>query len=288
LGAVASAAVGATGAPVRGMFAAQAAVLLVAAALAGIVRGPRPDPGLGAAPGAAGNGTRRPDPGLRVLAAAVAPATALVFQAFSGLALLLDDSAYRAMVLVNALVLVAAQPVVMALARRVRAGPLLATATGVLGAGMALHAAGAPLLVAVPLWTLAELVVIVVPSAVVAGLAPHGRTGTYVGAFQAVQGGVAALATFGGPLVAAAAPGAFAAAALALGAAGAAALLLTRRLLQAGLDQPVDCPCGAVLCRCGGSDATCVGPAPFLTHLGRAATTGGGRPDVASAGSPPS
>jgi hypothetical protein len=49
--------------------------------------------------------------------------------------------------------------------------------------------------------------------------------------------------------------------------------MLTRRLTQAGLDHPVDCPCGAVLCRCGGTDRTCVGPAP-IGEPGRQAAGG--------------
>lgn len=273
LGAVVSATVGAAGAPVRVLIAAQGVLLVLTAVLARILpsedTGSRetddhPEPGV-LTPRLA----RVPDPGLWLLALAVAPATALMFQAFSGLAILLSPADYRLMVLVNALVLVAGQPLVAWVARRVPAGPLLAVAGLGLAAGLALHTTGSPVFVATPVWTLAELVVIVVPSAVVAGIAPHRRTGTYIGTFQAVQGGAAATASFAGPVAAAASPAVFAAGCLVLAALGGAALLGLRRLVQTGLDQPVDCSCGAVLCRCGGIDMTCVGPAPLILHAAR-------------------
>lgn len=163
------------------------------------------------------------------------------------------------MVLVNALVLVAGQPLVAWAARRIPAGPLLAVAGLGLAAGLTLHATGSPVLVATTVWTLAELVVIVVPSAVVAGIAPHRRTGAYIGTFQAVQGGAAAAASFAGPVIATASPAVFAVSCLVLAALGGVALLGLRQLVQTGLDQPVDCSCGTVLCRCGGIDMTCVG-----------------------------
>lgn len=110
---------------------------------------------------------------------------------------------------------------------------------------------------------------IVVPAAVVAGVAPHRSTGVYIGTFQAVQGGAAAAASFAGPVIAAASPPVFALSCLALAALGGVALIAVRQLVQAGLDQPVDCSCGAVLCRCGGIDMTCVGPAPLILHAAR-------------------
>lgn len=222
-------------------------------------------------PGSVTTSAGRSRSGIVVARGGDRPATALMFQAFSGLALLLEDTEYRAMVLVNAVVLVCGQPAVMALARRMSAGLLLALATAGLAVGMAMHAAGVPIPVAAPVWTLGELVMITVPSAVVAGLAPHTKAGTYVGTFQALQGEVAAAGTYAGPVVVAADAGAFAVGCLLLGASGAAGLIMTRRFAQAGLDQPVDCPCGAVLCRCGGTDTTCIGPAPFLLHAGRPA-----------------
>lgn len=170
------------------------------------------------------------------------------------------------MVLVNAVVMVLGQPVTAWVARRVAAGPLLALAGIGLAAGMVMHAAGVPVLLAVPVWTVAELIVIVVPSAVVAGIAPHRRAGLYVGTFQAVQGAVAAAASYAGPVTAAVSPTVFAIACLALAVVGALTLTTARTLVQDGLDQPVDCPCGAVLCRCGGIDMTCAGPAPLILH----------------------
>lgn len=275
LGAVISAAVGAAGAPVRAMIAAQAVMLLAAALLARILPAAGPSTPERLAPAAGVPMVLRarvrhvPDAGLWLVALAVAPATMLMFQAFSGLAVLLAPADYRLMVLANAVVLVAGQPIVAAAIRRIPAGIALAVAGVALALGLALHAWGAPVLVAVPLWTLAELVVIVVPSAVVAGLAPHHSAGSYVGGFQAVQGAVAAAATYLGPVTAAVSPTAFALAGLALAATGATALTALRRLVQTGLDQPVDCPCGAALCRCGGLDMTCVGPAPLIVHAAR-------------------
>lgn len=58
----------------------------------------------------------------------------------------------------------------------------------------------------------------------------------------------------------------FATTALLTGLLGALAVTGIRRLVQTGLDQPVDCPYGAMLCRCGGVDMTCAGPAPLLRH----------------------
>lgn len=277
LGAVASASVGATGAPVHLLIAAQGGLLVLTAVLARILPDDNTHRGDHGGTGDDGRDpatvtprpARVPDAGLWLLALAVAPATALMFQAFSGLAILLPPADYRLMVLVNALVLVAGQPLVAWTARRVPAGPLLAVAGLGLAAGLALHAVGMPVLVATPVWTLAELVVIVVPSAVVAGIAPHRRTGTYIGTFQAVQGGAAAAASFAGPVAAAASPLVFALGCLLLAALGGVALLALRRLVQTGLDQPVDCSCGAVLCRCGGIDMTCVGPAPLILHAAR-------------------
>ncbi len=274
LGAVASATVGALGAPVHTMIAAQAATLAATALLARVLPPGYPQRDASDAGGRTPMVLRPrlqhvPDAGLWLVALAVAPATMLMFQAFSGLAVLLTPADYRLIVLLNAVVLVTGQPLVAAATRRIPAGIALAGAGVALALGLAMHAWGAPVLAAVPLWTLAELVIIVVPSAVVAGLAPHRTAGTYVGTFQAVQGAVAAAATYLGLITAAASPTAFAIAALALAALGAVALTAVRHLVQTGLDQPVDCPCGAVLCRCGGLDMTCVGPAPLIIHAAR-------------------
>lgn len=111
---------------------------LVAAAGALSVRLPvdrsRGGGGPGQRPAGMARSARRP---FWLVIVAVAPATALMFQAFSGLAVALPESQYRTVVLVNAVVLVLGQGLTGALVRRVPAAVALAGATLLLGAGIA-------------------------------------------------------------------------------------------------------------------------------------------------------
>ncbi len=277
-GAVLSAAAGALGGPIRVLLAVQAVGMGLGLALSVRLRGidgPRRGAGRGRRPrlrwrstaGRAGDPVGG-SPGLWLLVAAVAPTTVLMFQAFSGLAVLLTTAQYRIMVLVNAVVLVAAQPVVGWALRRVSAAVSLGAASVGLGVGLALQALNPAVVALTAVWTVAELVVIIVPSAVVAGLAPHPRLGGYVGWFQAAQGGVAAAAMYAGPVLAGSNRAGFAAACVVLAVLGLAGAAAARGPLHAAMRQPVDCPCGALLCGCDGAHHACASPTPVLVHAG--------------------
>jgi hypothetical protein len=268
-GSLASAAVGAAGAPVRAMIAAQAAATGVGLLLSTTLpRAPGADATV-AQPGMtvrAASAVRRERLAFWLVVAAVVPATALMFQAFSGLAVVFSVAQYRWMVLVNAAVLVLAQPAVAWILRRVSAVNALAVAGAGLGVGMALQARYPHAVALTLMWTLAELVVIIVPSAVVSGLAPRARVGSYVGRFQAVQGMVAAAATYLGPVLVARSSTLFAIACLLMGGAGAVAALGVRSPVGAAMRQPLECPCGALLCGCDATHHACATPTTVLVH----------------------
>lgn len=277
VGAIGSGAAVAAGLPIRWAFAAQG-VLLIAAA---IVAQTLPRAGRAAhAMRARGAIERR----LWFVAAAFAPATIIMFQAFSGLAVVLDGDEYRTMVLVNAFVLVTASPLLGPLASRFSGGALLSASTFGLGAGIGAAIALGEAIVTTLAWTLAELVVISLAPAVVAGIAPHALVGRHQAAFQVFQGAVAALAMLVGPLVGEASPMALALSIVVLGVGGAAALLATSNTLGAALAQPVACPCGALRCRCDASHRACASPSPVLVHAWSSNASAGGAPERARPG----
>jgi hypothetical protein len=275
VGAMLSAAVGAVGGRVRVMFAVQAGMTALAAALSLRLRNwertAATTGGSDAPPGSARSGRGA----FWLVIAAVAPATALMFQAFSGLAVALPESQYRMMVLINAAVLVLGQGLTGWLVRRVPAAVALAAATVALGLGVSAQAALPYAGVATVVWTLGELVVITVPSAVVAGLAPHAQVGRYVGWFQAAQGTVATGAVYVGPLIAGRSPAAFAALCLALVGLGLVGLAAARQWVGSAMRQPVSCPCGALLCVCDHSHLGCASPTPVIVHTAAPAEPAG-------------
>jgi hypothetical protein len=273
VGALVSAAVGAAGAPVRPMIAAQAAAVGVGLLLSTTLRRPAAEVAA-ARPGMtvrAPSAVRRERLAFWLVVVAVVPATALMFQAFSGLAVVFSAAQYRSMVLVNAAVLVFAQPAVGWVLRRVSAAGALAVACAGLGVGMAVQARYPQAAALTVVWSLAELVVIIVPSAVVSGLAPRARVGGYVGRFQAVQGVAAAAATYLGPVLAARSATSFTVACLLTGTAGAIAALAVRFAVGAAMRHPVACPCGALLCACDATHHACATPTTVLVHAAASA-----------------
>ncbi len=172
-----------------------------------------------------------------------------MFQAFSGLAQIFDDGDYRTMILVNALVLVAFPPLLWSIAAHVNALHAIVTAGTLQGVGIAAAALTTDPLLSTLAWSAGEATLIAIIPAIVAGIAPHAAAGRYRAAFATVQGAAAAIATFGGPLIARASSEGFAATSLILTAAGVAAIIARRRFIAVGLKQPVACPCGALL-RC--------------------------------------
>jgi hypothetical protein len=276
MGALASAAVGAAGAPVRVMISAQAAAMGIGLLLSTTLRRPVADTAVGHAGMTVRtvSAVRRERLVFWLFVAAVAPATALMFQAFSGLAVVFSGGQYRSMVLVNAAVLVLAQPAVGWVLRRVSAAGALAVACAGLGVGMAFQARHPQAVALTLVWTLAELVVIIVPSAVVSGLAPRARVGGYVGTFQAVQGTVAAAATYVGPILVARSTTSFTIACLVTGVAGALAALAVRLAMGAAMRHPVACPCGALLCACDASHHACAAPTTVMVHAAASVSAG--------------
>src|SRR4051794_10543948 len=107
---------------------------------------------------------------------------------------------------------------------------------------------------------------IAVIPAVVAGIAPHAAAGSYRAAFATAQGAAAAVATFTGPLVARSSVGAFALGCVLLTGAGVTAIAAHARFIEAGLRQPVACPCGALLCSCDADHIACAYPTPIVVH----------------------
>jgi MFS family permease len=257
-GALASGLAALLGLNLRAAFALQGLLCLTAAVMTAALPRRASDPRSGERP--------RVDRNLIVVALACAPATFVMFQAFSGLAVVYDEGPYRAMVFINAGVLVFGQPVVRRMADRVGAGNLLAGATLMLGAGVGSAALAQDVVATTVMWSLAELAVISVSAGVVAGLAPHRQMGRYQATFQIIQGLVATLAMFAGPLLAGASEDRFAFLCLALGVLGALGLRASSALLGEAMAQPVACPCGARLCRCDAGHLSCNNPSPVMVH----------------------
>ena len=201
-----------------------------------------------------------------VLAIAYAPLTMVMFQAFSGLAQIFDDTDYRTMVLVNAVVLVAFPPLLWSVATRVDGVHAIAAAGTVQGVGIAAAAITTDPLLSTIVWSAGEATLIAIIPAVVAGIAPHAAAGHYRAAFATVQGAAAAVATFGGPLVARWSVDGFAVASLMLTAAGVTAVVARRGVIAVGLKQPVACPCGALLCSCDAAHIACAFPSAVVVH----------------------
>lgn len=267
LGALASAGALAAGLGLRVAAAAQALMMSVAALVAAALL-PRPHP---AARTGGGPRFRDVPAHMWVLAIAYAPLTMVMFQAFSGLAQIFDDGDYRTMILVNALVLVVFPPLLWSIAAHVDGVHAIVTAGTVQGAGIAAAAITTDPLLSTIVWSAGEAMLIAIIPAVVAGIAPHAAAGHYRAAFAAVQGAAAAVATFGGPLIARWSVDAFAAASLILTAAGVAAVVARRRFVAVGLKQPIACPCGALLCSCDASHIACAFPSPVVVHRAAAA-----------------
>ena len=116
------------------------------------------------------------------------------------------------------------------------------------------------------LWTVGELVVVIVPGAMVAAAAPVAQAARYVGWFQLTQGAAATVGLFAGPALAGLGAGPFAWWCIGLGVLGCGSVLAARQLLQVSWRQPVGCPCGALFCVCGGNDTGCASPSVILTH----------------------
>ena len=206
-----------------------------------------------------------------LLAIAYAPLTMVMFQAFSGLAQIFDEREYRTMILVNAVVLVVFPPLLWSIAARVDGVHALAAAGTVQGVGIAAAAITTDPLLSTIVWSAGEAMLIAIIPAVIAGIAPHAAAGHYRAAFATVQGAAAAVATFGGPLIARWSVDGFAAASLILTTTGVAAVVARRRFIAVGLKQPVACPCGALLCSCDASHIACAFPSPVVVHRAAAA-----------------
>jgi hypothetical protein len=174
-------------------------------------------------------------------------------------------------VLVNAVVVLLAGPLVWSLSTRLGGGRVLAMATLALGISMGL----APLLEEVAVlptvvWSATELAVFSITPALVTGLAPAAVTGRYQARFATAQGVVAAIAVAIGPLLVEASMTAFAVTSIALGGAGAIAITLLSPTINLSLTQPVGCPCGALLCACAADHHECANPSPLFIHAAEA------------------
>lgn len=267
LGALASAGALAAGVSLRAAVAVQA-LMMSAAALAAAGLLPRTHT---PAQAGGGGGFRDVPAHMWAIAIAYAPLTMVMFQAFSGLAQIFDDSDYRTMILVNALVLVVFPPLLWSIAARVDALHAIVMAATVQGVGIAAAALSTDPLLSTIAWSAGEAMLIAIVPAVVAGIAPHAAAGHYRAAFATVQGAAAATATFGGPLIARWSVDGFAAASLVLTAAGVTAVVARRRFIAVGLKQPVACPCGALLCSCDASHIACAFPSPLVVRRAAAA-----------------
>jgi hypothetical protein len=266
-GALLSGVLAVAGVPIRAAFAAQAILLAAAAVAAALLPG-------GRRAGVQSVRRRPVDPKLWVVAAAFAPATLVMFQAFSGLAVALEADAYRRMVVVNAAVLVLGQPVVRVLARRLPAGALLAGSALILGVGIALTARLEGSFLATAGWSLAELVLITLAPAAVAGAAPQAQLGRHQAVFQVSQGVVAATATLAGPLVAAGSTTLFSLACVTSGIAAALLLVRSSTTLAGALAHPLACPCGSLRCVCDAGHSLCSSPSPAIVHAATAIRIG--------------
>ena len=268
-GALASAAALVAGLPVREAVGVQAAALLLAAVAAGLLLPARAD--------------RRPSRRRAIdwlrevpwplwrLALAFTPLTMVMFQGFAGLAHILDDGEYRLMILVSAATLVLLPPLALPWVSHLDATRVLAVAGGLLGGGIAATAMFEDPIVSTVIWSAGEVALIALMPAVLTGMAPHRSTGSYRSAFAVVQGLAAGIATFVGPIAAESSVATFACGALVLVALGAVALMRNGSSIQAGLHQPVACPCGALTCACEAGHADCL-RAPILVRVAGRAT----------------
>jgi hypothetical protein len=264
LGALVSAVALAAGTSLRLTVAVQALMMAAAAlAAAGLLPHAHAAARMG---GSGGRGFRDVPIHMWLLAIAYAPLTMVMFQAFSGLAQIFDDGDYRTMILVNAVVLVAFPPLLWSIAANVNVLHAIVTAGTVQGVGIAAAAITTDPLLSTIVWSAGEATLIAIVPAIVAGIAPHAAAGHYRAAFATVQGAAAAIATFGGPLIARWSVDGFATASLILTAAGVTAVVARRRFIAVGLKQPVACPCGALLCSCDASHIACAFPSPVVVH----------------------
>ena len=204
--------------------------------------------------------------GMWLLSLSYAPLTAVMFQGFAGLAVIFEDADYRLMVLINATTLVLFPLVLWRVVTRLDGRQALVVAGLVQGAGIAAAALLADPVFSTVIWSAGEVILISVMPSVVSGIAPHESVGHYRASFAVVQGAAAALATFGGPLLAAWSVEGFAIAVMALTVAGVLSLLARGAAVERGLRQPVACPCGALLCSCDAEHIACAVPSPIAVH----------------------
>ena len=204
-----------------------------------------------------------------LLAFAYAPLTAVMFQAFAGLAVVFEDADYRLMVLTNAATLVLFPLVLWRVVTRLDGLLALVGAALLQGVGIAAAAILADPVLSTVVWSAGEVILIAVIPSVVTGIAPHDSVGHYRAAFAAVQGASAAVATFAGPLLAEWSVAGFAIASLTLTGLGVLALLTRGTAVARGLRQPVACPCGALLCTCDAEHISCAVPSPVVVHAVR-------------------
>ena len=273
LGAIASAGAGAAGVPLRVLFAVQALATGAAFVLTWILpRNLGSSATLPATPileRPSESEARRARRRVRYLVLAFIPATMLMFQAFSGLAVLMPTEGYRQMVLVNAAVLVFAQPVVTPLLRLLGTAGATIAAVAAMAVGISAQAVWPGALGWTVLWTLGELIIVIVPAGLVTAAVPSALAADHVGRFQVAQGCAAAVALYAGPLIAATGDTDFAVACLSTGALGIVAVLGVRASIRAAWRQPLTCPCGALFCVCSGGHSACANPSPVVTHQAR-------------------
>lgn len=196
IGAVASAAAGAAGLPLRALFATQAAATTAAFVLTWIL--PRNLGAIDSLPAVPDSqrptaaDTRHSRRDARLLLLAFVPATMLMFQAFGGLAVAMPPEAYRLMVLVNAITLVLAQPLSAPVLRLFGATAVSIAAITAMAVGIAAQTFWPWGLGWTTLWSLGELMVVIVPGALIAAAAPTAEVAVHVGRFQVAQGLAAA------------------------------------------------------------------------------------------------
>ena len=278
VGAIASAGAGAAGAPLRGLFAVQALTTGTAFVLTWILpRNLESSATLPVTPA-----RKRPTAAealrarrqVRYLVLAFIPATMLMFQVFSGLAVLMPTEDYRQMVLLNAAVLVFAQPVVTPTLRLLGTAGATIGAVAAMAVGISAQAVWPGALGWTILWTLGELIVVIVPAGLVTAAVPSALAADNVGRFQVAQGCAAAVALYLGPLIAAKGDTDFAVACLSMGVLGIIAVIGVRASIRAAWRQPLTCPCGALFCVCDGGHTACASPNDILTHQSRPGLSG--------------
>lgn len=273
IGAVASGAAGVAGLPLAGLFSVQAAMTTVALLLSFTLpaRGDRLDavPEVPTSQQPTPDDLRRARHTVGWLMIAFVPSTMVMFQAFGGLAVAMPADAYRQMVLVNATVLVLGQPLMTPVFRRFGAAPATVVAILAMSVGIAAQAVWPYAVAWTVLWTLGELVVIVVPGALITAATPTAMAADHIGRFQVVQGIAAAAALYAGPLLAGSGQSPFVVVCLVTGAVGAVGLLRVRTTVEVAWGQPLTCPCGAVFCVCSHTHSTCADPSAVPVWLAR-------------------